>query len=193
MAKDNKNITNWEINMKKVTTELDIHSVRIHIKSDERYNKAAIAFFSVFASLISLFPVLAIILFLSFDEAKVLGLVVATFFSLYVAFYLWRLVLWNVCGKETITISKNRLLVVNDYRFFKEKSQDWKFDNLRISSYKNDIQNGKSNICIKSSSNEYISNNIIDTSEIEKIKTVVYYFFKSKTVRLENVNLYQTE
>lgn len=66
--------------MKKVTTELDIHSVRIHIKSDERYNKAAIAFFSVFASLISLFPVLAIILFLSFDEAKVLGLVVATFF-----------------------------------------------------------------------------------------------------------------
>ena len=92
--------------MKKVTTELDIHSVRIHIKSDERYNKAAIAFFSVFASLISLFPVLAIILFLSFDEAKVLGLVVATFFSLYVAFYLWRLVLWNVCGKETITISK---------------------------------------------------------------------------------------
>lgn len=53
--------------MKKVTTELDIHSVRIHIKSDKRYNKAAIAFFSVFASLISLFPVLAIILFLSFD------------------------------------------------------------------------------------------------------------------------------
>ena len=193
MAKDNKNITNWEINMKKVTTELDIHSVRIHIKSDERYNKAAIAFFSVFASLISLFPVLAIILFLSFDEAKVLGFVVTTFFSLYVAFYLWRLVLWNVCGKETITISKNRLLVVNDYRFFKEKSQDWKFDNLRISSYKNDIQNGKSNICIKSSSNEYISNNIIDKSEIENIKTVVYYFFKSKTVRLENVNLYQTD
>ena len=179
--------------MKKVTTELDIHSVRIHIKSDERYNKAAIAFFSVFASLISLFPVLAIILFLSFDEAKVLGLVVATFFSLYVAFYLWRLVLWNVCGKEIITIGKNRLTVVNDYRFFKEKSQDWKFDNLRISSYKNDIQNGKSNICIKSSSNEYISNNIIDKSEIENIKTVVYYFLKSKTVRLENVNLYQTD
>ena len=85
------------------------------------------------------------------------------------------------------------MTVVNDYRFFKEKSQDWKFDNLRISSYKNDIQNGKSNICIKSSSNEYISNNIIDKSEIENIKTVVYYFLKSKTVRLENVNLYQTD
>ena len=168
--------------MKKVTTELDIHSVRIHIKSNERYNKAAIAFFSVFASLISLFPVLAIILFLSFDEAKVLGLVVATFFSLYVAFYLWRLVLWNVCGKETITISKNRLLVVNDYRFFKEKSQDWKFDNLLISSSKSNNQENKGNICIKSSLNKYISSISIDESEIANIKTVVYRFLESEAV-----------
>ena len=168
--------------MKKVTTELDIHSVRIHIKSDERYNKAAIAFFSVFASLISLFPVLAIILFLSFDEAKVLGFVVATFFSLYVAFYLWRLVLWNVCGKETITISKNRLLVVNDYRFFKEKSQDWKFDNLLISSCKSYNQENKGNICIKSSLNKYISSISIDESEIANIKTVVYRFLESEAV-----------
>ena len=129
MAKDNKNITNWEINMKTVNIEIDIHNVTIYIDSNEQYNKTAIAFFSVLALLISLFPILAIILFLYFDEAKVLGFVIATFFSLYVAFYLWRLILWNVCGKEIITIGKNRLTVVNDYRFLKKNP---KIGNLTI-------------------------------------------------------------
>ncbi len=172
--------------MKSCRIEIEQFSITICINNNERYNKAAIVFFGMFASLISLFPILAVVLFLSFDDAKILSFVIVTFFSTCVAFYLWRLILWNIYGKEIVTISKDRLTVINDYRFFKEKSQDWRFDNLGILSRKVDNQKGESSICIKSLSNEYVSNILIDDSEIANIKATISNFLKTQTLLTKN-------
>jgi hypothetical protein len=146
------------------------------------YNKFAVGFLGFFAAIILIFPIFAIMIFINQSNGIPFGFVIICLISVYVSFYLFRLIFWNIYGKEIITITKNRLSVVNDYRFFKDKIKTFSFDknNIRIFyntvSENKDCQASESKIYFKLKETTFVTNIALPILSIEEISKKIYSF-----------------
>jgi energy-coupling factor transporter transmembrane protein EcfT len=161
-----------------------LNEIVVTICNNNVSNKFAIGFIAFFATTILLIPVIVFIILIIQGEGIPFGFVITCIVSISVAFYLFRITFWNVYGKEIITITKNELSIINDYRFFKDRIKTFQFSNINIM-YDNGTENNtdesiKSNIYFKLDKTTLVTNIILPISCIEKISENIYDFLNSK-------------
>lgn len=88
------------------------------------YVKRANLFFRILLLLVGLFP-LPIILTLLLVDNKIspFAIFIACLFLGGLSFFIFRLLLWNIYGKETYTISTHEFTAINDYKWFKDNNR----------------------------------------------------------------------
>lgn len=85
------------------------------------------------AIVMSMFPILVLIFLIIPDGNRIsFGFFAVYFLILLIAYYPFRLYLWNKYGKEVFIIEKNSVIHYYDYKLFKDDRKEIKFKRLEV-------------------------------------------------------------
>ena len=154
------------------------------------YNKAnsksAIGFFVFFAATSLIIPIVIFIILTIKGNGIQFGFIITCIAFIGVFCYLFRLILWNIYGKEIITLTKDELSIINDYRFLKDKVKIFPFSSINIM-YNNGCEKNtdtdvsiKSNIYFKTDKETVVINCDLPIFSIEEISEKIFSFLNDR-------------
>jgi len=178
-----------QYNVYNITTTLNEIVITIE---NPKGNKFAIGFLLFWAVIIAIFPFLFFIIVAILREGLPFSFMIVCFISFCVAYYLFKIIFWNIYGKEIITISKNETLSIQcDYRFLRDKVKLYSFVDIKIM-YQDNISNSEqfdveSNIYFKLDEKEPIlTSSKLPIFTIEKISEQVFSFLNDENKKIDN-------
>lgn len=119
------------------------NSISLNNKNNE---KGSLNSFTIRGNRIKKFPVIILIAMLSSSFiAPIVGVIILIIHNSFrvsfifsflifwgIGFYWLKLLLWNLYGKETITLDRDKIYYIADYKYFKGEKQIISSDNLKI-------------------------------------------------------------
>ena len=98
------------------------------------------------------------------------GLILSFLIFWGIAIYLSRILLWNVYGKEVLTLKKDKIVYIADYKIFKDGKREVQSSNLKIEFYVQSVSDKINGYLIINPDNNRIEcSNKITRNQYDKI------------------------
>ena len=109
------------------TYQLTNNQLELYVQPSSKIGRGFIAFLGL---IIFIGPIFGIFLGLTSGAEFHIGYLIGIGMSSLVAYYFYKLYLWNTCGKEVITIADNKVNYHADYGKFISNKQEHNFEDL---------------------------------------------------------------
>lgn len=128
----------------------------------------------LFLTVLILIPVAVMFFVLNYGDGFHIGIALSFILCWGVGFYILRVTLWNMVGREVLTLNPERILYIADYRLFKDRRQEITTENLETEIiYENELNKSFSRLRLKNKSTNIETVIPTKITELEEIRNEI--------------------